>query len=54
MLYYILEKFEIVLVVVVHFLCCAGLIFCFLEVITVLICADSGVITHRPLFDDCY
>jgi hypothetical protein len=54
MLYYILENFEIVLVVVVPFLCCAGLIFRFLEVIIVLICADSGVITPRPLFDDSY
>jgi hypothetical protein len=46
MLYYILQKFEIVLVAVVPFLCCAGLIFCLLEVITVLVCADSAVITH--------
>jgi hypothetical protein len=46
MLCYILEKSEMVLVAVVHFLCNAGSIFCLAEVITVLLCADSGVITH--------
>jgi hypothetical protein len=45
-LFYILKKSEMVLVAVVPFLRCAGLIFCLLEVITVLIYADSGVITH--------
>ena len=35
-----------ILVVAMLFLCCARLVFCLPEVIIVLICADSGVITH--------
>jgi hypothetical protein len=50
MLCYILEKSEMVLVAVVPFLCSAGLIFCLAEVITVLLCADSGVITHLDYY----